>query len=305
MNWQLWLGSITLAASAMFGSANRVAAQYAAEVISYVQGMAPISGFTDPSTALGKPERFTGEGGSFPSVVSPFSPPFLSTEIISIGEGGMLTLRLSNFALPQAGGPEIGIFTNVGLLDMDFPNGLAGPSLDPNTGTFGIDRAQVEVSENGSDWESLGLITFDIPTNGDTDLANPFSGVPGSSPTDFQQPFPGLLNDFENLPYSDASNPDILDLLAGSGGGTWLDISSTSFSQVGFIRFSVAEDGDSLTDLNFELDAVSIASGAVGAAVPEPSSLVLLLGLALLTRNGARRIVGRNKLRGILISRSP
>jgi len=171
------------------------------------------------------------------------------------------------------------------LTDNSFPSGQAGSP----PGTFGVDSAQVEVSENGLTWESLGIITFDVPTNGYTDLANPFSSTPGSSPADFQQPFTGSLSDFGGLPYFDASNPDILDLLAGSGGGTWLDISGTSLSQVGYLRFSVADDGDGLTSLNFELDAVSIASDALGAAVPEPSSMVLLLGLALLAHGSARR----------------
>src|SRR2546423_2115602 len=81
-------------------------AQYAAQVISYTAGTTASSGFTTtPSAAIGEPERFSGETSSFPSVVSPFSPPFLSSEVISIGEGGQITLRLSNFAVAQASGP--------------------------------------------------------------------------------------------------------------------------------------------------------------------------------------------------------
>ena len=270
-----------LATDAMLGSVDRVAAQYAVEVISYAPGATPTTGFTDQLAPLGEPEHFTGEGGDYPGVVSPFNPPFQTTEIISVGEGGQLTLRLSNFVLPQIGSPEIGIFTNAGLFDTNYPNGQAGSP----PGTFGVDRAMVKVSENGVDWESLGTKTFDIPTNGYTDLANPFSSNPGSSPTDFQQTFTGSLGSFAGLPYSEATKPDILDLLAGSGGGTWLDISGTSLSQVGYIRFSVEDDGTG-AEMNFELDAVSIARFAMGeATVPEPSALLLatfagmLLGL--------------------------
>src|SRR5215216_4313944 len=75
-------------------------AQYAAQVISYNQGATPSTGFTTASAALGEPERFTGES-VFPGVVSPFNPPFRSNEIVSVGEGGQLTLRLSNYAIPQ------------------------------------------------------------------------------------------------------------------------------------------------------------------------------------------------------------
>src|SRR3954467_147866 len=69
-------------------------AQYATQVISYNQGTTPSSGFTSVLAAPGEPERFSGEGGPFPSIVSPFSPPFLSSELVSIGEGGQITLRL-------------------------------------------------------------------------------------------------------------------------------------------------------------------------------------------------------------------
>jgi hypothetical protein len=65
-----------------------------------------------------------------------------------------------------------------------------------------------------------------------------------------------------------------LELLAGSGGGTWLDISPTGLAQVGYVRFSVP----GTISESFELDAVSISATAVGGRVPEPSALVLVLG---------------------------
>jgi hypothetical protein len=144
-------------------------------------------------------------------------------------------------------------------------------------GGFGPpDSAQVEVSENGRAWTSLGTFAFDIPTNGYTDLADPFSAVPGSVPSDFQQPFAGVLSSFDGLKYSHPTEPDMLDLLAGSGGGKWLDISASGLSQVGFIRFSVPDDMTAM-NFNFELDAVSIAHAALGAAtVPEPAAIILV-----------------------------
>jgi len=249
-----------------------VQAQYAASVVSYNAGATPVSGFTMPSAAIGEPERFTGEG-AFPGVVSPFNPPFLANEIVSVGEGGHITLRLSHYAIPQESGPEIGVFENIGLVDVNFPSGEAGSPA----GTFGpLDSAVVDVSADGFDWVSLGCMTFDVPTNGYTDLTNPFAVAPSSVPSDFQQPFVGSLSSFDGLPYFDASGPDMLELLAGSGGGTWLDISGTGLAQVGFIRFSVAEDFDANSRLNFELDAVSIAHGAVGTlVVPEPAAIAV------------------------------
>jgi hypothetical protein len=249
-------------------------AQYAAQVISYNQGTTPSAGFTTASAALGEPERFTGES-VFPGVVSPFNPPFLSNELVSIGEGGQITLRLSNYAIPQGGGAlEIGVFENVGISDTNYPNGQAG---SPAT-AFGPDNALVEVSADGIGWISLGNILFDVPANGYTDLSDPYSSSPGSALSDFQQPFTGNLLSFSGLRYSHPSNFDMLDLLNGSGGGTWLDISGTGLPQVGYIRFSVPDDGNPSIAQNFELDAVSISHAALGSAtVPEPAAMALFL----------------------------
>jgi hypothetical protein len=249
-------------------------AQYGAAVVSYDAGATPATGYTTASAAVGQPERFTGEV-MFPGVVSPFNPPFGANEIVSVGEGGHIVLRLSHYAIPQAAGPEIGVFENVGLVDVNYPSGQAGAPA----GTFGpLDSATVEVSEDGMEWVSLGERTFDVPTNGYTDLTDPYSSMPGGVPSDFQKPFLGSLSSFDGLRYWDASGSDILETLAGSGGGTWLDISTIGLPQVGFVRFSLDNDLDPNTSLNFELDAVSIASGAVGSpVVPEPATILQLL----------------------------
>jgi hypothetical protein len=251
----------------LLGTSSSALAQYGAEVVSYDAGTTPAVGFANPAAAIGEPERFTGEG-VFPGIVSPFSPPFLASEIVSVGEGGHITIKLSHFAVANAG-LEIGVFENVGL-QMDFANGTATNPIS----TFGEDIAFVEVSANGVDWRSVAptAILFNRPTNGYTDLSDPFSSVPGSALSDFQQPFVADLSEFAGLPYSDPSGDDLLDVLAGSGGGTWLDISSTGLRRVGYIRFSVPNDFDPNVGQNFELDAVSIAHGAVGSPVPEPAT---------------------------------
>lgn len=274
MKKQVWYRACALMIGYILLAPMPAVAQYGVEVVSYDAGSMPAAGFTDSSAALGSPVRFTGEG-VFPGAVTPFNPPFLNSEIVSVGEGGQLTLRLSNYAIPQADGPEIGVFTNAGVV-LDFVNGVAATPAE----AFGVDAAVVEVSDDGSQWLSLGETVFNLPTNGYTDLSDPFSAAPGSMLSDFQQPFTRPLSDFAGLPYSDAGNPDALDLLAGSGGGTWLDVSGTGLTQVGYIRFSVADDGNpSPPGLNFELDAVSVAHAAMGAqTLPEPAT-VMLCGL--------------------------
>jgi len=276
MKHHFLLTTVVLAVNLVALAAEAQAIGTALYVDSYAPGSTAQSGYTNPLTAVGSPERFTGEN-VFDGVVSPFNPPFLTSELVSIGEGGQITLQLSHFVVPDASGPEIGVFTNAGLVDVDGSslNPAATASVAP-VATFGDDSAQVEVSEDGISWTSLGIQLFDMPTSGYTDLTNPFSSTPGSVDSSFDQPFTGSLSDFAGLDYFDAGATDVLDVLSGSGGGTWLDISATGLSQIAWIRFSVADDGLAGTNLNFELDAVTISADALGGLVPEPTSATLL-----------------------------
>jgi hypothetical protein len=207
------------------------AAQYAIEVVSYDAGTTPATEFGSglpfnvPAAALGEPSRFISDP-SFPGVVSPFNGPYKRDQLLSVGEGGQVTLRLSNFALPQGLGPEIGVFGHASLIDVAYPGGQAGSPAS----AFGVDEAMVEVSADGSSWVSLGSVTFALPTNGYSDVVDPFAVITGSVTSDFQQPFMGGLSSFNGLKYYDAGGPDILEVLAGSGGGTWLDISGTGLA---------------------------------------------------------------------------
>lgn len=274
---------LSVSACAMFGIAafaSQAAAQFAANVASYSAGTTSAAGFTNATAAVGLPSRTTGTGGGI-GVVSPFNPPFLKSQIVSVGEGGHLTLRLDNYAVPQPGVPEIGLFNNFGLIDTAFPNGVAG---NPASGFGAPDSALVEVSANGQSWVSLGNVVFDIPANGYADAASPFASTPGSVPSDFQQPFTAGLSGFNGLNY-----PSMLTLLGGSGGGKWIDISGTGLAQVGFIRFSLADDGNASKNLNFEIDGVAVSHAALGGiVVPEPTT-IMLCGLALVTTVSRRK----------------
>ena len=144
------------------------------------------------------------------------------------------------------------------------------------------------MSTDGVSWLSFGNVTVDVPTNGYTDLSSPYSDTPGNVLSDFQQPFDGGLSSFDGLVYSDSSHFDILDRLAGSGGGKWLDISSLGITQAGFIRISVPDDGNPSTNQNFELDAVAVSHAALGTiTAPEPATaagVVAMFALLAISR---------------------
>jgi len=282
----------------MAGMASQAMADgFAGRVVSYNAGATPAARtywqdefpwglmetaiLTDPSSALGEPARFVDEPHhtlSPGSIVSPFSPAANEDQIVSIGEGGSLTLELENYAVVGPGA-DIGLFTNLGLQDAGWPDGKAG---DP-AGPFGIiDSAIVEVSYDRSSWISLGTLTPDVPTSAWTDASEPYAAsTAGLTAADFSAPFAGRLSDFDGKTLAEINT-----MLAGSGGGYWLDLSGTGLIEIGYIRFSVPDDGDAGAFGNFELDAVSIASGHLGAPLPEPCSMSLLAlgGVALVRR---------------------
>lgn len=250
---------------------------FATSVVSYDQGTTPAINFSsglpfnNASAALGEPSKITGTD-PFVGIVSTFNPPYLDTEIVSIGEGGHLTLKLPNFITVGAG-KELGVFTNTGMADDNYPNGQVGnPAF-----AFGIDQAIVEVSRDGQTFVSLGLTTFDHPTQPYIN-AGPFDTAAPDSPivSDFGKPNPlNTIDDYNGMNYA-----QLLTALDGSAGGTWIDLDSTGLSEVGYVRFSVLDDFDSDSELNFELDAVALNSSLIGNPTPEPSSAVALLLLS-------------------------
>ena len=273
-------------------TASASAASFAGSVISYDAGSAPATEwpsflpYTDPTAALGMPQGVTSDADPYgASLLSPFSAADQLDEIVSIGEGGHLTLKMENY-INVGAGLDIGVIGNTALMDSAWPAGVAGTPATP----FGNDPATVDVSADGTNWVALGEVMFDMPANYYAN-ATGYNVAPPASPVvaDFGKPFgpAGGLAAFDGLNFA-----AILTLLDGSGGGTWLDLSGTGLSQVGYIRFSVADDGDAGTSLNFELDAVLIANGKVGGAVgdepvPEPAAISLFAiasGLGLIRR---------------------
>ena len=103
---------------------------YANAVVSFDVGAGGAAGFDDPTTALGAPERITGELAGFSGVVSIASPPFGTDELVSIGAGGHLTVRFDEpitDAPSHLFGADLIVFGNAGFL-WDFDAGRVGAS---------------------------------------------------------------------------------------------------------------------------------------------------------------------------------
>lgn len=237
----------------------------ASSVVDYQQGSA--TSFTNPAAALGLPAGDTTFGA-----LTPFNPPFKDDQIVIVGSGGSITLRLSAPVPAGGAGPELGVFSNNGLIDVSADgSGAAGSPA----GTFsppGV--ARISVSADGQSFVPLGAeaLSFANPTNFYTDVSiTDYSAPLGNAVADFGKPFTGSLSSFDGLTY-----PQIVQLLGGSGGGTWIDVSGAGLGSIQYVRFDVPAGAAQ----RLVLDAVT--------AVPEPATAILLLPTVALLRRRTR-----------------
>lgn len=248
-------------------------AQFATSVVAYDSGVGFQSGYTTPASALGEPSRVTP--GLYGGPVDPFNSAYLSSQVVSIGAGGSLTLQ---FATPilndsaNAFGRDFNIFGNAGLVitnDYDFNvfDWVGTPATDGSLYGSDATATRVSVSSDGINFFTLNPLlapTVDsyFPTDGIGDFGLPVN--PALTPSSFA----GL-----NL-------AQIRALYDGSGGGASYDISwaqdglgqSVSLASIGFVRIEVLAG-------NAEIDGI--------VAVPEPSALsfaALTLGSLLAVR---------------------
>lgn len=254
----------------------------AIEVVSYSAGSYTGS-LTDSSAALGLPSGMVETTGQYASVLSPFSPPYKKGDLLVFGNGGSITLRLEKYAVVTANQLELGIFGNVGLVDV---SGDHTGTANASAGSFGAASATLEVSADGINFINMGSLTVGMFTNFYTDLASPYSATVGTTTADFSLPYNGTISDFAGKTYS-----QILTQLNGSAGGTWVDLDSSGLTEVGWIRISESANS------NFKLDAVTVNGQTVGVeTVPEPATSALIwlsLGLGLCMA----RVQGRVEVR--------
>jgi len=246
------------------------ASDFATEVVSYYTGTSATPPklehptYVNPLTALGEPTRVTG-AGVWPGDVTMFNPPWMDTEIVSIGRGGHLTVKFDHPVHDNAPGTCYGldliVFGNAGFVDW---SGLAA-------GLFGADGGNVRVSQDGLTWfDIVGVTVDDVwPTLGYTDTSGPYAND-GATPTDFTIP----VN-----PNADPSNKTFAELVAlynGSGGGTGIDIASTGLDWIQYVNVWVSDTA-----------AFDVEIDGFADVVPEPATLALLVlgaGVALRRR---------------------
>ena len=239
---------------------------YANSVVEYSSGTGFTPGYDDPTSALGEPSRATP--GMFPGPVDPFNPPYLPSQIVSIGNAGFITLQLDTSIFNESANPfgiDFVIFGNNGftITNGDFGG---GGITDGSTFTFdppGTSRVLVS---------SDGIIYYELVPPSNIDAV-----VDGLFPTDgsgnFQTPVdPTLTRD----DFAGAGLPEIRALYAGAAGGTGFDLAwaqndlgnPANLTDARFVRI------ESLAG-KIEIDGLAV--------VPEPATWMLsVLGGVLL-----------------------
>jgi hypothetical protein len=233
---------------------------WADQVVSYDAGSGAEPGYTDPQVALGAPERFTGEG-EYPGAVTPFNPPWLPDEVVSVGAGGSLVVHFDEPITDDPGhlfGVDLIIFGNGSFLDSDWPNGRVGGLWEE--GPF-----VVSISDDGANWIELPGEHYDamFPPLAYLDLNGPYDPDPGSIPSDFTRP---VDPDLTYADFADRTFSEIVALYDGAGGGIPLDIGAAGVSEASYVRVDVMAGATSP-----EFDAF--------ATVPETASGAFLCAL--------------------------
>lgn len=202
---------------------------FATSVISYTAGTGAAAGHRNPASALGEPSRMTGSAGSV-ETVTPFQPPYLPSQIVSIGAGGSLVLELGTPAIDDAGhahGIDLIVFGNAFFTDMAYPSG--SPGLCAGEGGL------VDVSDDGADWRTVPGVSVDgpMPLMGWID-AGPYDSVPGTVPTDFLRAVDPALtaDDLVGMEYA-----DVVVAYDGSAGGAGIDLASVGLTHARYVRF--------------------------------------------------------------------
>jgi hypothetical protein len=257
--------AVVVAAMLMLGfSGAAQAASSASHVVGYASGTLVGNESNDSGAALGVPNGDTSFGA-----LTPFNPPFMGSDIVTVRQGGFIELQLSS-PVQVGPGAMLGVFVNNGIIDVspaefdDLGNAISGGTGQAGTSAAFFSpapRAMVSVRGSSGDFVPLGAqpITFDIPTNAYTDTTiDKYFAPLGSSLADPFKPFMGTLSSFDGLSYG-----QMVSLLNGSAGGTWISLADTGLPSVEYVRFDVPMGAN----YRLVLDSVSATP-----AVPEPAT---------------------------------
>ena len=282
---------------------------FATEVVEYVEGTGVgsdwISGvkFNDPTSALGRPTVDTTGDGWFipltnPVPVVPVYPSFRSFELVTIGNGGWLTVKFDHKVLDDPDNPyglDLIVFGNAFQI---IGGGQGWTNGDPNgvtvSGNGFAEPGIVSVSQDGETWYTFsgGPFADDFaPTLGRVyDTTNPDKSIGEwnewwGHPTDPRVPLdPSLgFSSFDGWTVA-----QIAQEYGESAGGTGFDIGQfalpvdpeTGWKWIQYVRVADNPGSGATTEID-----------AFADVIPEPATMAMLTlggGAVLFRRRGNR-----------------
>jgi hypothetical protein len=211
--------SVLALASVLLVSTLNTPAQFADAVVAYDPGTGVSAAFTNAAAALGEPSRVTP--GMFGGPVTPFNPPYLGSQLVSIGAGGALTLRFDRPIHDHPRnrfGVDFIIFGNCGFIitnEFSFEtfNWIGTPATDGSLFGANTGATRVSVSRDG-----VNFYVLDPALAPTVDAALPTDGA-----GDFTVPADSTLTaaDFAGL-----TEEQIRALYHGSAGGAGFDLAT-------------------------------------------------------------------------------
>jgi hypothetical protein len=229
---------------------------WADDVVSYVPGRGGVSGYDDPLTALGPPERFSGEG-AFPGVVSQFQPAWTPLEIVSLAAGGSIVVAFDEPVVDDPWNPwgiDLLIFGNIGFSDDGDGGGRVAGYMGPEGGV-------ISVSQDGVTWWTITSCTADgtTPTVGYLD-AGPFDTAPGVIESDFTRPTDPRLTIDE---VHGLWHEELQVLYGGSGGGSGVDLAEVGLEWITFVQITCPEGAQVSPEVDAMVDVAPRRQGDV------------------------------------------
>ncbi|WP_426735575.1 cell surface protein [Myxococcus faecalis] len=197
-------------------SPSRPADPYADEVVEYLPG--PGAGFGQdrfPSIVLGAPVGAGLDSGSL--------------DVLSLGQGGSITLRFTDIAVVDGPGVDLLVFEN-GFLIAGGPRAFT-------------ERGRVSVSDDGVQWHEFPCAPSDATNN--------YPGCAGVRPVT-ANPAAGIS----------ATDPAV-------AGGDGFDLATVGLARARYVRIvDAGTNGSAGTSAGFDLDAVAVVNGVSLTAAP-------------------------------------
>ena len=211
-------------------------------------------GFTNTVTALGAPSAVTP--GDFGGPVTPFSPPYLAEQLLSIGEGGTATFEFDPPIFDHPANPfglDFIVYGNTGfsITNGNFSGGgiTDGSSFSQNSGT-----TRIAVSADNTTFYTLDPALAPV--------------VDGAYPTDGAGRFGIPTNPaLQASDFAGADHSGIQSLYGEGAGGTGYDLSwaqssdgsPVNLTMVRFVRIEVLEGKSEIDALSAVLPIGSMA----------------------------------------------